>query len=170
MEIHRFERAWFALSLLLIVGIVATVTYGATVEGVKMLGDEGGTIDSASLDGTEFEDPGVREVGENRYDVYVVARQFFFEPGTSDPIRVPAGSTVTFHVTSPDVVHGFDVAGTNVNAMVVPGQVSKMTVEFEEPNTYGIVCHEYCGSGHHTMEGTIEVVPQSNYNETEGSS
>jgi cytochrome c oxidase subunit 2 len=53
--------------------------------------------------------------------------------------------------------------------MVIPGQVATVTTEFEEPTSYGIVCHEYCGSGHHTMEGQVRVVPQSEYNGTEGS-
>jgi cytochrome c oxidase subunit 2 len=170
MHIHRFERAWFALSLLLIFALVGTVTYGATAAGVEMIGDSGGTIDGADLSGTEFEDPGVRAVGDDEYAVYVVARQFLFEPGTSEPIRVPAESTVTFYVTSPDVVHGFEVADTNVNTMAIPGQVAELTVEFDEPATYGIICHEYCGAGHHTMEGKLEVVPQSEYDGPEGES
>jgi cytochrome c oxidase subunit 2 len=133
-----------------------------------MVDDSGGTVNPDDLSGTEFDDPGVRQVGENEYEVYVVARQFLFNPGTSEPIVVPADSTVTFHVTSADVVHGFNLAGTNLNTMVIPGQVATITTEFEEPASYGIVCHEYCGSGHHTMEGQVRVVPQSEYNGTEG--
>ncbi len=76
---------------------------------------------------------------------------------------MPAGSTVTFHVTSADVIHGFEVAGTNVNAMVIPGQMTRMTVEFEEPATYGLVCNEYCGAAHHAMEGRLVVVPPGEF-------
>jgi cytochrome c oxidase subunit 2 len=170
MHIHRFERAWFALALLLIVALVGTVTYGATAAGVEMLGDSGQTIENSDLSGTEFEDPGVRAVGDDEYDVYVVARQFVFEPGTSNPIRLPAGSTVTFYVTSADVVHGFEIAGTNVNTMAIPGQVAELTVEFDEPATYGLICHEYCGAGHHTMEGKVEIVPAAEYDGPEGDS
>jgi cytochrome c oxidase subunit 2 len=168
MEIHRFEKVWLALSLVLIVAFVGTITYGSVNEGIQMIDAEGGTVDPDDLSGTEFEDPGIEKVGEDEYEVHVVARQFLFNPGTSDPIIVPANSNVTFYVTSADVTHGFNLAGTNVNAMVIPGQVAQMTVEFDEPRTYGIVCHEYCGSGHHTMEGNVTVVPQSEYNATEG--
>ena len=56
MEIHRFERLWLVLSLLLIVSFVGTITYGSVNEGIRMIDDEGGTIDSADLSGTEFED------------------------------------------------------------------------------------------------------------------
>jgi cytochrome c oxidase subunit 2 len=163
MEIHRYEKLWAAASLLLIVGFIATITYGAVGAGVTMVSDSGGTVDAGSLDGTEFGDPGVTRTGENQYEVHVVARQFLFQPGTGSPIEVPANSEVTFYITSADVVHGFQVVGTNVNVMAVPGQVAEITVRFDEPAEYGIVCHEYCGAGHHTMAGQLVVVPEDEY-------
>jgi cytochrome c oxidase subunit 2 len=164
MEIHRYEKIWTVAALLIIVGFIATVTYGTVGAGVKMVDDSGGTVDPESLDDTEFSDPGVTQVGEDEYEVHVVARQFLFQPGTTEPIRVPANSEVTFYVTSPDVVHGFELVGTNVNTMVIPGQVAEVTVRFDEPGEYGIVCHEYCGGGHHTMAGQLVVVPEDEYN------
>jgi len=171
MEVHRFEKLWLGLALLLIVAFIGTVTYGAVGAGVQMIDDSGGTVEADALDEhPQFSQPGTYKTGENSYDVYVIARQFLFQPGSSEPIRVPAGSTVTFHVTSGDVVHGFEVASTNVNAMAIPGQIAKMTVEFEEPGSYGVVCHEYCGAAHHTMEGQLRVLPQNEFtaNMTEG--
>jgi cytochrome c oxidase subunit 2 len=166
MEIHRFEKIWVACALVLVVGFIGTVTYGAVGAGVTMVNDAGGTVNAATLgDHEEFSDPGVRRVGEDEYEVYVVAQQFVFRPGTAENITLPADSTVTFYVTSADVMHGFNLAGTNVNAMVIPGQVSKMTVEFDEPRHYGIVCHEYCGSGHHTMAGVVNVVPADEFDQ-----
>jgi cytochrome c oxidase subunit 2 len=168
MHVHKFEKAWFGVALLLIVGFIATIVYGAAGPGVAMVGDDGGTIDASTVadgnfDQTEnFREPGVyRQNGE--IHVYVVARQYLFNPGTSQPIEVPAGESVTFHVTSADVTHGFYLSATNVNTMVVPGQVAEFSVTFEEAGKYGIVCHEYCGSGHHTMAGTLRVVPQSQF-------
>ena len=160
MEIHGFEKIWSLVAIVLILAFIATVTYGAVGAGITMVNDDGGTIDPDSLEDTEFSDPGVRQVGEDEYEVYVVARQFQFQP---DPIEVPADSTVTVYVTSPDVVHGFELVGTNVNLMVIPGQVAKATVEFDDPGSYGVVCHEYCGSGHHEMATTVEVVPQAQF-------
>ena len=163
MEIHRFEKIWIVFSFLLIVFFIGSVAYGAVGAGVKMISDDAGTVDPNNLGETEFSDPGVRQVGEDEYEVYVVAQQFIFRPGTTEPIRLPAGSRVTFYITSPDVIHGFGLAGTNLNTMVIPGQVSRVTVEFDEPGDYGIVCNEYCGTGHHSMEGKIVVVPESQY-------
>jgi cytochrome c oxidase subunit 2 len=134
-----------------------------------MVDDAGGTIDSdvvasGSFDATEnFREPGIYRTGEDRYEVYVVARQFLFQPGTQEPVEIPAGSTVTFHVTSADVTHGFVLAGTNVNTMVIPGQVATVTARFDETDEYGMICHEYCGAGHHTMAGQVRVVPASEF-------
>jgi cytochrome c oxidase subunit 2 len=172
MEIHKFEKWWLAAGLLMIVGFIVTIVYGATGPGIAMMNDQGGQIDSTTIangnyNATDnFESPGVRRVGENEYTAHVVARQFLFEPGTNEPITVPADSTVTFYVTSPDVIHGLNLVGTNVNTMVIPGQVAQMTVEFDEPGEYGMVCHEYCGAAHHTMAGKVRVVPQSEFNES----
>ncbi|WP_135820989.1 cytochrome c oxidase subunit II [Halostella litorea] len=167
MEIHEYEKLWLAGALLLIVGFIATVAYGAVGAGVAMVDDENGTVDPDALDEhPKFSDPGVYESEDGGYDVYVVARQYMFQPGTQQPIEVPANSTVTFHVTSADVIHGFEVVGTNANTMAIPGEVATITVEVGGPQEYGLLCHEYCGSGHHGMEGTVRVVPRSQFNAT----
>ncbi|MFB6072124.1 MAG: cytochrome c oxidase subunit II [Halobacterium sp.] len=164
MEIHRFEKVWLAASFLLIVGFIATIVYGTLGAGVTMVDDSGGTVDPTNPTASEnFREPGVYQDGDGGYDVYVIARQFAFAPGTGSPIRVPADTKVTFYVTSADVTHGFNVVGTNINTMVIPGQVAELTVEFDEPGTYHIACNEYCGAGHHAMEGTIQVVPRDQY-------
>jgi cytochrome c oxidase subunit 2 len=165
MHVHRFERIWLVAALGMIVLFVGTVTYGAAVAGYGMVDAEGGQVDSTDPAASEsFRDPGVYEGSEpGHYDVYVETRRFAFVPGTGEPIRVPAGSTVTFHVASVDVLHGFEVAGTNINTMAIPGQKATVTAEFDEPREYGLVCNEYCGEGHHDMAGTLEVVPQSEF-------
>lgn len=165
MHIHRFEKVWLALALVFILALISSVVYGAIGPGIEMVDAEGGTVDPQNLEDSAFADPGVERVGENEYEVYVVAKQFSFNPGSpaNGIIRVPANSEVTFYVTSSDVIHGFELAGTNMNTMAVPGQVSKVTVEFGDPATYGLLCNEYCGAAHHAMEGKVVVVPESEY-------
>ncbi|SFC65591.1 cytochrome c oxidase subunit 2 [Halobiforma haloterrestris] len=165
MNIHTYEKAWLIAAMLLIVGFIATITYGSIGLGIAMVDDEGGSIDPNEVfDHEEFSDPGVQQVGEDEYEVYVRAQTFTFVPS---PIEVPAGSEVTFHVTSPDVIHGFSVVGTNVNTMVIPGEISTMTVEFDEPGEYGLVCNEYCGPQHHEMSGQLIVTPEEEFDLTE---
>ncbi|QIO22009.1 cytochrome c oxidase subunit II [Haloarcula sp. JP-L23] len=172
MQVHNFEKVWLGAALLLIVGFIATISYGTVGAGIAMVDDSGGQIDPQAVQsgetGTTFDDPGVVKQNDSHYVVYVVAQQFQFVPGSGDnPIRVPANTLVTFKVTSADVMHGFAITGTNINTMVIPGQVAEVTARFDETGTYGLVCHEYCGAGHHTMGGSVEVVPQSQYNATE---
>ena len=170
MEIHRYEKLWFGAALLLIVGFIATISYGAVGAGVEMVNDDGGTVDPANMTEHEkFDDwPQNRatHVEGDQYEVAVQARQFAFLPGTDEPIEVPAGSEVTFHISSPDVIHGFSLVGTNVNTMVIPGQMSEVTVEFpdvEERKEYGLLCHEFCGAGHEEMAGQVVVVPEDEW-------
>src|SRR4026208_2195052 len=65
----------------------------------------------------EFSAPAVTTHPDGRVVVSVVASMFSFNP---DPIEVPANRPVTCRITSDDVIHGFDVVGTNANAMAVP--------------------------------------------------
>ena len=167
MNIHSYEKLWLIAAMLLIVGFIATITYGAVGLGIAMVDDAEDTIDPNALDEDErFSELGVHQVGEDEYEVNVRAYQFNYEPGTEathDPIVVPENSDVTFYVTSSDVIHSFSLAGTNVNTMVIPGEVARMHVEFDEPDEYGVLCNEYCGSGHHGMEGMVYVVPDEEF-------
>ena len=168
MNIHTYEKLWLGAALVLITVFIATVTYGSVGLGIAMVDDSQETVDPEALgDHPDFGDPGVEQVGEDEYEVHVVAEAFLFNPGSDqfglDPIEVPEGSEVTFYVTSRDVIHSFSLAGTNVNTMVIPGEVAEMTVEFEEPGEYGILCNEYCGEAHHEMEGTMIVHPEDEW-------
>ncbi len=60
-------------------------------------------------------------------------------------------------MTSPDVIHGFYIQGTRVNLMVIPGQITRASYRFQRPGEYLLLCHEYCGVGHHTMHGKVVV-------------
>lgn len=165
MNVHTYEKVWLVGALVLIVGFIVTITYGSVGLGIAMVGDSEETVEPGELNDDErFADPRVEQVGENEYEAYVVAQTFMFSP---DPIEVPAGSEVTFYATSRDVIHSFSVVGTNVNTMVIPGEVATMTVEFDEAGEYGVVCNEYCGSGHHTMEGELHVIPAEEFDMTE---
>lgn len=161
MHIHKYEKFWLALALVLILAFIATVTYGAVGAGVSMVSDDEDPLNPDTLqDDPRFGEPRVEQVGENEYEAYVVARQFEFIP---DPIVVPEHSTVTLYVTSADVIHGFSVVGTNANTMVIPGEVATLTVETDDPREFGIVCNEYCGPAHHSMEGKLVVVPEDEF-------
>ena len=161
MNVHSYEKAWLVAALGLIVLFIATITYGSVGLGIAMVDDEAGTIAPDEIDDHEgFGDPGVKQVGENEYEAHVVAMTFTYQPQV---IEVPEESKVTFYVTSRDVIHSYSIVGTNVNTMVIPGEIAEMTVEFDEPGEYGVVCNEYCGAQHHHMEGAVHVVPEDEF-------
>ncbi|OLZ40477.1 cytochrome C oxidase subunit II [Natrinema saccharevitans] len=165
MRIHTYEKLWLVGSMVLIVGFIVTITYGSVGLGISMIDDEDENVAPTELNDDErFGEPRVEQVGDDEYAAYVVAQTFVFQP---DPIEVPANSEVTFHVTSRDVIHGFYVPGTNLNAMAIPGQVAEMSVEFDEPGEYGLICHEYCGSAHHDMEGLIVAQSENEFDLTD---
>lgn len=99
-------------------------------------------------------DERIRELAPYKYEAYILAQTWAFLPNR---ITIPEGSSITFYVTSKDVQHGFIIADTNVNMMVIPGEVSTLTATFDKAGEYHFVCNEYCGVGHQTMFGTIIV-------------
>ena len=76
----------------------------------------------------------------------------------ASPADLKARIPKQLHITKPDyVVFVPEVTDTNVNVMVVPGQVSKLTYTFDTVGEFPYLCHEYCGRGHATMFGVVNV-------------
>ncbi|MGA7571434.1 MAG: cytochrome c oxidase subunit II [Candidatus Aquilonibacter sp.] len=154
MRIHRYERWWMVFGVTMLVLFMATIFVAAFADNINPpTGSQ--TIDPAKVNTTPpFDHPGLHDLGNGRYEAYYVASVFMFTPPN---LQVPVGANVTFYVTSSDVVHGFEIAQTDVNAMAIPGWVNSTSHTFRTRGTYLLVCNEYCGIGHQNMYGTIEV-------------
>ena len=121
------------------------------------------TIDSTALHtGGEFSESNLGTViaPDGSALVRVVAQQYTFVPSC---LIVPAGKPVTIRLASADVVHGFLVQGTNVNAMVVPGYVTTVHTTFADLGERLMPCHEFCGVGHQAMWARVRVVDASSF-------
>jgi cytochrome c oxidase subunit 2 len=154
MNVELYERIWMWAASLLIVAFLGTII-GMTAFHAVTPPSHFETVDSSNLLGNpEFANPGVRPGPDGGVVVTVVAETFDFSP---NPIEVPANRPVTFRLTSADVIHGFEVVGTNANAMAIPGYVSQFTVTFPKPGEYLIACNEYCGLLHHNMTAKLIV-------------
>ncbi len=138
----------------MLVVFLLTLAYSSVVMGIHLPGDAGRVDPATVASSAPFDEPGVRELGPKRYEVVMIARAWQFTPSE---IRVPAGSEVTLISTATDVIHGIHVEGTRINMMLIPGQVARNTYTFEEPGEHLLVCHEYCGAGHHLMSGKVIV-------------
>ncbi|MBI4512798.1 MAG: cytochrome c oxidase subunit II [Gemmatimonadetes bacterium] len=154
MKVYLYEKIWMWGSALLIVaflGSLLATTFGLGIRPPSHVE----TIDPKAVrTDPRFAASGVTVRPDGSVRVVALAQIWAFVP---NEIRVPAGRPVTFRVTSPDVLHGFQIVGTNVNAMVAPGYVSQVTTTFHRPGEYLIVCNEYCGLGHHVMAGKLIV-------------
>lgn len=157
MHMHKFEKIW------LIFGIGSLLVF-LTVLGVSAfyLGNQPpsclATLDPEKVDQhATFKEPGLKKVEgkEWEYELVYVAEAFSYTP---KEVEVPLGAKVKVLVTTKDVIHGFEVAGTNINMMVEPGYISELVTTFDKPGEYLVLCNEYCGAGHHLMYSTIKVV------------
>lgn len=75
-----------------------------------------------------------------------------------DTLTAEAGVPLELHLISDDVMHGFAVGQTGWPAVdVKPGQMTEVTLTFEQPGTYTYYCTRWCGPNHWRMRGTIEV-------------
>jgi cytochrome c oxidase subunit II len=154
MNVDLYERIWMWASGVILAMFLGAILIPAATAGIHP-SSHVETVDPTTLaTHPEFGTGGVTANSDGSVVVSVAASMFSFSP---DPIEVPAGRPITFRITSSDVIHGFQVVGTNVNTMAVPGYVSKTTVTFDKPGQYAITCHEYCGVFHHEMVGTLVV-------------
>ena len=103
---------------------------------------------------------GTRVDPDGRVVARMIATQFQFVP---DCIVVPADRDVTLRFTTPDVIHGILVTGTNVNTMIVPGYVAQVHTRFTKTGDLLMPCHEFCGLGHTQMIATVRVVPPDQF-------
>jgi cytochrome c oxidase subunit 2 len=153
LKVHLYEKIWIGVAALVLAGFLSAIVYGSVAHSIHPPSHIE-TIDPLKVrTETEFAEPGVR-ITDAGVTVVVVAELYRFRP---EVIRVPAGRPVTFRLTSPDVIHGFQVVGTNANTMAIPGYVSEFTLTFPEPVEHLIVCNEYCGLAHHMMQGRLVV-------------
>lgn len=100
------------------------------------------------------------QVEDGRVVARMITTQFEFVP---DCIVVPSDTDVTLRFTSPDVIHGLLVTGTNVNTMVVPGYIAQVHTRFTRTGDLLMPCHEYCGLGHSQMVAMVRVVPRNQF-------
>src|SRR5437588_8915613 len=144
--INIWEKRAVLLGILFITASIGMIGYATWGLGIN--------VPSCVPQDKLFAHGSIAKKGDRSYEVHFLAKMWGFEPSR---VQVPIGSTVDVYVTSKDVTHGFQILGTNVNLMAVPGVVTPAHIHFAKPGIYSIVCHEYCGAAHESMNGTLEV-------------
>ena len=158
----RIERRWAVVSLGIIAVLVVMATYAGVHQAI-MPRAWMETVDPRTLHiAGEFVESNLGSAVEPDGSVTVraIGQMYSFTPQC---IVVPVDTPVTFRVTSSDVVHGFLIEGSNVNTMLIPGYVSRITTRFTAPSDRAMPCHEFCGTGHQGMWGRIKVVDKATF-------
>lgn len=156
------ERKWAAVS----VAIVLLITVMAAFAGIHqatMPQSRVETIDPTTLHlNGEFVESNLGSAMEPDGSVTVraIGQQYSFTPQC---IVVPTDTPITFRATSPDVIHGFLVEGTNINTMLVPGYIAVLPSRFDKPGEHLMPCHEFCGVGHEGMWGKVRVTDKADF-------
>lgn len=165
MHIDRYERMYIIAASAVMGAFFAALLVSALVFGVH-LPEPQGFVNPRALNETAFANPGLRAMGDNRYEAYIVAQMWQFNAGSSEfeadgtqVLRVPQGAQVTFYLTSADITHGLIIERSNINFEIVPGHVARATHTFREAGTFKVMCHEYCGRLHQNMHLTLIVEP-----------
>jgi cytochrome c oxidase subunit 2 len=151
------ERRWAYVVAGVVAFVFAVITF-ASLHWVAEPPSNVETIDASRIHlSGEFTEAnlGTAVQADGSVVVRVIAQQYSFVPQC---IVVPTDTAVVFRVTSPGVVHGFLIMGTNVNSMVVPGFVAEVRTQFEKADDHLMPCHEYCGVGHEAMWARVKVV------------
>jgi len=154
MKVDFYEKIWMGIAAVLIVAFLSAIIIAAGAQAIRPPSHQETINPEEVYDSEEFGSTGVEVQEDGSVRVTMVTEMFFFDP---DEIVVPVGKPVTFRITSPDVIHGILVAGTNTNAMVIPGYVTQFTITFPRAGEYLMMCHEYCGTLHHEMQGLVIV-------------
>lgn len=148
----RFEKTLVFVAIVLMAVFAGLVLYAGAGLGI--------VLPTAHKHTAPFATGEVLEKEDNRFEVYYVARMWRFDPAE---VVLPEKAEVDLYLSAHDVNHGFDVVGTNLNLMAVPGVVNAAHHRFERKGEYPVVCHEYCGLNHHKMLAKIRVVDAQEY-------
>lgn len=164
--IHKDEKIWFILALIwMLVSFFympiqhfigkqnpPTQSYRVSAEDFDALVE--GMVQKYQV-GTTGVDNDVPLVQPNPDEpVFLRASMWEWYPA----LRLEKDKTYKVHLSSMDLLHGFSIQPINLNLMVIPGYDYIANIKPTRTGDYRILCNEFCGVGHHTMVGKIEVI------------
>ena len=158
----RVERRWATMSVIIVL-VLATAAALIGLGHATMPQGRVEVVDAARLHlSGEFVESnlGTAVEPDGSVTVRAIGQQYSFVP---DCLLVPTDTPVTFRATSPDVVHGFLIVGTNINTMLVPGYVANIRARFSNPGEHLMPCHEFCGVGHEGMWARVKVIDKAEF-------
>jgi cytochrome c oxidase subunit 2 len=99
---------------------------------------------------------------ENALQIEVIGHQWWWEfryPeygfSTANEMHIPTDRPVYLSITSVDVIHSFWVPQLNGKRDAVPGRITHLTVQADDPGVYLGQCAEFCGLSHADMRHRV---------------
>ena len=155
-KINKYEFLWISFFLVMAVGHIILIAYSLALEGPHIAQRVTRAKPAELLESGMFASPGVTYLERPaRAEVVGVAQAFAFLPAE---IVLEKDVETTFYLTSKDVIHGYQVQGTNINVELIPGEVASLKYSFSQPGEYRLACNQYCGIGHQNMLAKVIVV------------
>ena len=82
---------------------------------------------------------------------------------TANELHIPAGTPVTFTLTSVDVIHSFWVPAFGGKRDVIPGRTNHIWFSADAIGTFPGQCTEFCGASHANMLFKVVSQPQAEF-------
>lgn len=178
-ENRRLEITWTVATafILLFVGFAAYQVLGVTAIG----GVTAASVENPQEPATTHDYEGAvgpPQSEQNAVQVEVVASKYswtFNYPNetvqgndskyvsSTGTLVIPADRPVYLHVTSTDWLHSFHVPQLSLKQDAFPHQYNTISTVAYEKGSYQLYCAEYCGVGHSTMLGQVDVVSNQKY-------
>src|SRR5699024_4923482 len=107
MDMRKYEKIWLFFGSATLLVFLVLVDVGAFYMGSKPHSGAV-TLDPESVrEHALFKEPGLKEIGENEYELTIVASAFDYDVGNPEKhIEIPKGAKVHVSSTTTDVIHG----------------------------------------------------------------
>jgi len=109
----------------------------------------------------------------NAYVIQVIGHEWRWEfkypngVDTFNDLRIPAGQTVLFKITSADVVHGFYIPAVRIQQDALPGRITQFHMTAYQSDigqVFKVPCDQFCGVGHPNMMANMTIMSESGFN------
>jgi cytochrome c oxidase subunit II len=105
----------------------------------------------------------------NALQIHVVAKQWMWkiqQPNglrEIDEMHVPTNRRILLSMTSEDVIHSLWVPALRIKQDVLPGRTTYLWFTATKTGDYGLLCTQFCGTGHSSMTGTMVIMTPQAY-------
>jgi cytochrome c oxidase subunit II len=82
---------------------------------------------------------------------------------SANELRLPVGEPVEVFLRSADVIHSFWVPNLAGKTDMIPGRVTHMVIQADQPGVYRGQCAEYCGAQHSLMAFDVIAVSRAEF-------